>query len=493
MWQRITGRGLPERPDDLPEAEADWSRTVEQLAQEGRLEDLWRLALWAAPVRAAPLLRLLEEKGFRPRSKQLRPQFGALVAAARTCPPRPPRGLVFERVATLRLSLDYGQMSSLAISPDGTLLAGGGTIGPVHLWHLPDGTPAGVLDGPGVWALEITPDGRFLLGAGSGLSTGAVRIWELPSGRPVADLPYPGVRCLAVTTDSRLVAAGSTDGTVRLWELPGTTHVRTLTGPDWGAHRLAVRPDGLLLAAAAGNGQIDPEAGYGCVQLWHLPSGEPAGTISLGGARIDPITFTADGLLAGVCADGQVRLWEAPSGTPVATLDGNLASAWEIATARSGQLLFAGGFDGSVRVWDVASRQQLAVRRHHERVRCVAAAPDGTYLVAGDLGRGLVWRELPTAEPAVYRDAGRMQAVAVSPDGETVISGHDGGTGAVWRPLLPRLAGTPRSGVKGDWKETLHERSALLDLRNRAEHAPEAERAWIDLVIALARAHEVLT
>lgn len=36
-----------------------------------------------------------------------------------------------------------------------------------------------------------------------------------------------------------------------------------------------------------------------------------------------------------------------------------------------------------------------------------------------------------------------------------------------------------RSGVKGDWEETLRERSALLDVRDRAEHAPRG-RAGVD-------------
>ncbi|MFD6957171.1 WD40 repeat domain-containing protein [Streptomyces venezuelae] len=148
-----------------------------------------------------------------------------------------------------------------------------GTDISAHLWSLPDATHEQRLAGPGLWALTITPDGEFLLGAGD---DDTVRVWELPSGRPMGALPCPGPRCLAVAPDGEFFMAGCSDG-VRVWSLPDLSLRRTLAVSGPAVQDLAMRPDGRLLAGAVGALRLNSQ---GYVQLWHLPDFGLGPTIS---------------------------------------------------------------------------------------------------------------------------------------------------------------------------------------------------------------------
>ncbi|WP_300455061.1 WD40 repeat domain-containing protein [Accumulibacter sp.] len=108
---------------------------------------------------------------------------------------------------------------SLAISPDGKLLAAGGKA--ITLWRLPDGELAQTLAGEaGIWSLAISEDGKTLV-AGSG--DGLIQLWQLPGGKLVKRIAAHGksiVRALAISRDGRLLASGGADGAILLWRLP---------------------------------------------------------------------------------------------------------------------------------------------------------------------------------------------------------------------------------------------------------------------------------
>jgi WD40 repeat protein len=55
-----------------------------------------------------------------------------------------------------------------------------------------------------------------------------------------------------------------------------------------------------------------------------------------------------------------------------------------VAVAQDGTWLASGGWDGMVRIWDVASwAEQVSMTCHPDGVWAVAVAPDGTWLASG--------------------------------------------------------------------------------------------------------------
>src|SRR5690606_16731232 len=63
----------------------------------------------------------------------------------------------------------FGRIASLAVSPDGQMVAAGTTDGKVHLWRLADYKRIETLEAHGgwVWSVAFSPDSRLLATGGS--------------------------------------------------------------------------------------------------------------------------------------------------------------------------------------------------------------------------------------------------------------------------------------------------------------------------------------
>jgi WD40 repeat protein len=107
-----------------------------------------------------------------------------------------------------------------------------------------------------------------------------------------------------------------------------------------------------------------------------------------------------------------------------------------VAFSPDGDLLATGGYDGTVRVWDVAERRQLkrlAGDRH--AVLGVAFAHDRPWLVSGVADGALRLWDTTTFEPITVPLRGHadfVPAVAFSPDDEQILSASRDGTFRLW-------------------------------------------------------------
>jgi WD40 repeat protein len=106
----------------------------------------------------------------------------------------------------------------VAVSPDGSLLAGGDNVGRVLLWDIRSRTLLRTLSGmnPAVWSIAFNPSGSRLA---TGSQDRTARIWDPRSGDELLVLRgHTGtVISLAWSPDGGTLASGSYDGSVRLW------------------------------------------------------------------------------------------------------------------------------------------------------------------------------------------------------------------------------------------------------------------------------------
>jgi len=120
---------------------------------------------------------------------------------------------------------------SLAFSPDGTRMIGGGWFTLFH-WHLPDGRLR-VLETPHrgiVKSLAFSADGRELASI-SRQTDSAVYLLDPDTGRPLAEFQSHDLcgAWVSLSRDGRYLATTSDDASVRIWDRPlrGAMHIHT--------------------------------------------------------------------------------------------------------------------------------------------------------------------------------------------------------------------------------------------------------------------------
>jgi DNA-binding beta-propeller fold protein YncE len=148
-----------------------------------------------------------------------------------------------------------GQVTSVALSPDGQRIASGSFDNTVRVWDAATGKPIGQpLTGHTGWvnSVAFSPDGKRIA---SGSADNTVRVWDAATGHPVGQ-PLTGhtgtVFSVAFSPDGTRIASGSADQTVRLWD-PATGHPigDPLTGHTGSVRSVAFSPDGTRIASAS--------------------------------------------------------------------------------------------------------------------------------------------------------------------------------------------------------------------------------------------------
>ncbi len=358
---------------------------------------------------------------------------------------------------------NFGLINTVAISPDGSLLAAGASNGVIRLWQRHDRRPAGTIQGHDahIWTLVFSPDGRWLA---SSADDQQIRIWDLKQ----ADLRHAplilqghqgGVHTIAFSPDSRTLASGGHDQQIRLWETTSGQCQRILRGHTGCVYSVAFSPDGQSLVSGS-----DDQ----CVRVWdlggraHAPS-QPAPNQAnptqsdheeitcwcLQGhrERVYSVAFSPDGkLIASGSTDQRVCLWDwhgvTRGGQLRQSLVGHTHLVRTVAFSPDGQMLASGGYDETIRLWHVASGQiQQTLTGHRAWIRSIAFSPDGQQLISGGFDYTIrLWDLQPGHEQQHYLLRGYtnlMRAVAFGPDGQTIASGSDDQIVRLWALSRP--------------------------------------------------------
>ncbi len=353
-----------------------------------------------------------------------------------------------------------GMIRTVRSSPDGKKFVTGGDDLVAKIWHTKMPLVPVELKGHHGSVLDavFSPDGRIVYTASADAS---IRVWSQQSGqlfRTIEGRHRGSVWALAITPDGRyLVSAGGSDssgGEVFVWNAHSFEFVRALSGHEKVVRRVAITHDGTVLATGGDDEKI---------RTWELKTGTLLGTMDAV-LPVRSLGFSPVGNQLACCTmlSDQVQIWDWKQGKLVFLLSGDVqipmmdnGALFDVQYSPDGRYLAGGANDGTVRIWDIRSQQLVKTFREHGEftwVHRLDFSPDGTYLFSADtrnLGHAIV-RHVRYLQPNL---------AALVENGLVGLTATD-----ELESRLPTGAlGKAREGYTSDWLPLLYRNGELSD------------------------------
>lgn len=288
-----------------------------------------------------------------------------------------------------QLQVNSRPAKSVAISPDGSLLASGDKEGNIKLWRLDtNDAPKNLAGHQGeVWSLAFSSDGRLLASADR---LGRLQVWDVKHRR-VVQIIETGSEAIwsaeFVKNDKELVLA--TEAQVASYSVDGGQLLESWGDTGTPITRLALSPDRSKLIVAYANGDVVIESVFGDSGRKIFNTGEDL----LWSAALNQ----SGTLLAAASSDETVSLFDVDSGERISKLTGHQGGATNVTFLQDGSTLVVSDRRGSIHWWDIISERRLAApwRGHKKSAWRMALHPDGNRVAtAGDDGKVWIWDAL---------------------------------------------------------------------------------------------------
>jgi WD40 repeat protein len=380
-------------------------------------------------------------------------------------------------------------ITAVAFSPDGSLLASGGDDHWVRVWEVSTGRELQRMK-------LIEPVQKLVFNSTGSLlavsdSAGRTQSWDVRTGR-LAHPDYEGyagaVSTLAFLENDELLAAlgdttpgekpeliqGSTNTPYQVWNvktgepLPLSEAKRKVEALRGQAPRTADTSEPPMQAQAAQGSALQQAATtYSDPVKLESPSKEllalagndasvrvvsiraPGAFQRLLKGHVGPVRSVAfsqdERLLASGGSDNTVRVWDVATGSELRRLQGNLQPVWALAFKPADgsrpfnpeeSILASGGSDALVHLWDANTGYEREFLVGHSRpLRSVAFSPDGLLLAAGgDDDAVTLWEPGTRQEPRRLGGHTRpVRSVAFSQVEPLLASGGEDGLIQLWR------------------------------------------------------------
>ena len=328
----------------------------------------------------------------------------------------------------------YGFLTNLRFDPDNKMLAVGSIYYGLSLWEAETGKSITTLERSITRSVAFSPDGKTLA---SSRVDGAVELWDVATGTRKTTFwtnIRDGVESVHFSPDGKTIATAAEIGTVLLWDLTlidTGTEIATLTSHGQWIADVDFSPDGKTLAAADEDGKV---------RLWNIID-EPTLETTIEFHNPISVRFSSDGETLAISGGG-LKLWNIATNTEIATPTGDTGGyIYNVAfSPPDGKTLASGSEDGKVRLWDVESRTLKAtLTGHTDIVTDVAFSRDGKTLASSSYdGTVRLWNITTETEIATLTEiptlstARTVWSVDFSPDGKTLASGSEDGKVRLW-------------------------------------------------------------
>jgi WD40 repeat protein/uncharacterized caspase-like protein len=260
-----------------------------------------RLRNFAAPAAASP--NPLGNLGSLPNMGTL-PNMGkrGSIPNMPTMPSMPSMGDINSMITNVLGTMTSGTMgknvTSIAFSPDGRVLATGGVESKSNFDMGALMNTANQKGSKG----KRPQDPQDILKDIKVESVGQVLLWDAATGQQLGAIKGhgTGVTDVVFSRDGKLLASGGTDNTIKIWDVATQRELRTLTGHTANIESMDFSPDGRLLASASDEGSTF---------LWDTNTGEHLLTLISLDDGGEWMVVTPEGLFDGTPASWNQILW----------------------------------------------------------------------------------------------------------------------------------------------------------------------------------------
>jgi WD40 repeat protein len=264
-----------------------------------------------------------------------------------------------------RLNLNARITTQAAFSPDGKLFAAGLVSGHVRVFNATTGRLVRDFPsfGPPVSALAFSGNSRFLAAGAPSIrlpgrppptSTDRVIVWDLATGDKVMHLSGESVEPIAVvalSADGTRLLTGTSQRVFRVWNVTTGDLLTTLTERGerfFGTTLAALSADGRLAALGHASSGSLAEPG---IDLVDVETGNRTHTLAGHGRDLRALVFSPDdGRLASASDDDTVKVWDVATGQEVLSRPAP-RSVVDLGFTSDGKKLIAVGRDGTTRIW----------------------------------------------------------------------------------------------------------------------------------------------
>jgi WD40 repeat protein len=292
-----------------------------------------------------------------------------------------------------------------------------------------------------VTSVAVSPDGRLLA---SGSSDRTLKIWDLATGELIhtfagRSLWFSGghsdrIGTVTFSPDGQTLISGSDDGTIKLWDLATRKLSTTLLGHEWVVSAVAVSANAKILVSGSGDGVIN---------LWDLTTRQLMHSPGQHRDRVSSLVISPDGqtLISG-SYDKTIRLWDLRSDRLINTLKGHRDRISAIAITPDWRTLVSSGWDKTLKIWNLSdSKPVQTLMGHSDRISCIAVSPDCQILASGGEDSTIKlwnvqsnWAAMTQAyRTRVVRHSWGINALCFSPDSQILVSGSADETIKIWR------------------------------------------------------------
>ena len=152
--------------------------------------------------------------------------------------------------------------------------------------------------------------------------------------------------------------------------------------------------------------------------------------------RVNSVTFSPDGTtLASGSWDPSIKLWDVATRANIATRTRFTSGVYSVAFSPNGDILASGSGDTVNHLWDVATRAMITtLQGHTDDVTSVSFSPDGAILASGSEDRTIkLWNVAARTNIATLEGhTDDVTSVSFSPDGGILASGSWDDTVKLW-------------------------------------------------------------